>query len=416
MPDTRYERIDLSKLAFWERPMDEREAAFAELRERNPVSWQPPAETGLPPSDDASGFWALTLNADIREVSIHPEVFSSSTGGVMFEDVPAEILENSSSILSMDNPRHHKVRGLISSVFTPRRLKVIQEQIERQAHAIVSDLLGEDSGDFVSAVSARLPMWTLSEMVGIPEAQRQSATDSANAMVAWNDPEFIGDDNPLMVMFNSMVTLHGIASELCESRRATPQDDIVSALVQAEIDGEKLTDQEIAAFFVLLCVAGNDTTRQTTSHAIRALDQFPEQRNILIRDFDGVSGTAVDEFIRWASPVITFRRTALQDYEVGGQHISSGDKVVMFYPSGNRDERAFNDPRTFDVERTPNRHVGFGGGGMHYCLGAHVAKMQLSAIFRELLTQAPNLSVGEPERLASNFIDGIKRMPYHLNR
>jgi cytochrome P450 len=369
----------------------------------------------LMPDPDDPGFWALTRHADIRRVSRDHEVFSSSAeeyGGVMLDLMPPDVLEATSSILMMDNPRHSLIRRLISTAFTPRRIALIEDQIERQARQIVDDLVPLGEADFVSAVAARLPMWTVSEMVGIDESLREDVTRAADELVGWNDAEQVDvDGDNLMVMLNAMGTLHNAAFDLCEKRRAKPEDDLISALVAAEVEGKRLTDEDIAAFFCLICVAGNDTTRQTTSIAMKALCDFPDQRNLLVADFDAHIGTAVDEFVRWATPVMTFRRTARIDVEVGGQRVLAGDKLLLLYPSGNRDEAVFADPHSFDITRKDNDHVAFGGGGVHYCLGAHVAKVQLRTLFRELLTRVPDLTVGQPDYLASNFIHGIKRMP-----
>nr|WP_255497810.1 cytochrome P450 [Pseudonocardia sp. SID8383] len=207
------------------------------------------------------------------------------------------------------------------------------------------------------------------------------------------------------------MTLHTASFELSALRRESPADDLMTALVQAEVDGDALTDEEIAAFFVLLCVAGNDTTRQTSSHAILALDRNPGQKRLLTEEFDDRITPAVEEFVRWASPVLTFRRTATRDTEIRGQRIAEGERVVMFYHSGNRDDAVFADPHVFDITRAENPHVGFGGGGPHFCLGHHLARTQLRALFHQLLTRVPDLSVGEPEWLTGNFINGIKRLP-----
>lgn len=409
-----HDPIDISSQAFWARPPHVREESFAELRRDRPLSWHPPAETDLLPDPDAPGFWALVTQADIQAVSRDAETFASGQqyGGVMLEDVPEDMLEGAHSILAMDAPRHHRLRKVISSVFTPRRVRRIEEQIAEQARLIVDDLLAQPgSADFATAVSARLPMWTISQMIGIPESRRQEVADAANAMVGWNDPDFIGDGDPMAVLLGSLMTLHTMSFELSALRREEPADDVMTALVQAEVDGASLTDEEIAAFFVLLCVAGNDTTRQTASHAVLALDRDPDQRRLLAGEFDDRIGPAVEEFVRWASPVLTFRRTATRDTEIRGQRIAEGERVVMFYHSGNRDESVFTDPHVFDITRAENPHVGFGGGGPHFCLGSHLAKAQLRSLFAELLTRVPDLSVGEPEWLAGNFINGIKRLP-----
>ncbi|MET0449525.1 MAG: cytochrome P450 [Aeromicrobium sp.] len=409
-----HDPIDISSFAFWALPPDEREKSFAELRRDRPLSWHRPAETDLLPDPDDPGFWAIVKHADIVAVSRDAETFGSGQeyGGVMLEDVPEDLLEAAHSILAMDAPRHNKSRRVISSVFTPKRVRQIEEQIREQARSIVDDLVSTPGEtDFVTAVSARLPMWTISQMIGIPQEKRQEVADAANAMVGWNDPDYVGDGDAMSVLLNALMTLHTASFELSAARREEPTDDLMTALVQAEVEGVALTDEEIAAFFVLLCVAGNDTTRQTSSHAILALDRHPEQKQKLIEDFDGRIGGAVDEFVRWASPVLTFRRTARKDGEIRGQKIAEGEKVVMFYHSGNRDDEVFDAPEVFDISRESNPQIGFGGGGPHFCLGSHLARMQLSSLFGELLTRVPDLAVGEPQWLAGNFINGIKRLP-----
>ncbi len=412
-----HDPIDISSQAFWALPPDVREESFAELRRDRPLSWHRPAETELLPNPDDPGFWALVTHADIVAVSKDAETFASGRqyGGVMLEDAPEDVLEAAHSILAMDAPRHNRQRKVISSVFTPRRVRRIEEQIREQARSIVDDLLRRPGeADFVTAVSARLPMWTISEMIGIPPERRQEVADAANAMVGWNDPDYIGDGDPMGVLLNGLMTLHTASFELSGARREGPADDLMTALVQAEVDGDALTDEEIAAFFVLLCVAGNDTTRQTASHAALALDRHPEQRALLAGDFENRIGPAVEEFLRWATPVLTFRRTARRDTEIRGQRIADGEKVVMFYHSGNRDAAVFADPYAFDLTRDPNPHVAFGGGGPHFCLGSHLARTQLRSLFGELLDRVPDLSVGEPEWLAGNFINGIKRLPVEV--
>ncbi|MDN5915173.1 MAG: cytochrome P450 [Pseudonocardia sp.] len=409
-----HDPIDISSLSFWALPPDERERSFAELRRDRPLSWHRPAETELLPNPDDPGFWAIVKHDDIVAVSRDAETFGSGQeyGGVMLEDVPEDVLEAAHSILAMDAPRHNKSRRVIASVFTPKRVKQIEEQIREQARIIVDDLLATPGEtDFVTAVSARLPMWTVSQMIGIPLQKRQEVADAANAMVAWNDPDYVGDGDAMGVLLSALMTLHTASFELSAARREEPADDLMTALVQAEVEGVALTDEEIAAFFVLLCVAGNDTTRQTSSHAILALDRNPEQKRMLVEDFEGRIGGAIEEFVRWASPVLTFRRTARRDGEIRGQKIAEGEKVVMFYHSGNRDPDVFDDPDVVDITRDPNPQIGFGGGGPHFCLGSHLARMQLRSLFGELLTRVPDLQVGEPEWLAGNFINGIKRLP-----
>jgi cytochrome P450 len=325
------------------------------------------------------------------------------------------VLDAAQSFLAMDAPRHTLLRRLVNSAFTPRQVARIEGQIVAQAVAIVDDVVaGPAEFDVVAAVSKRLPMWTISDMMGVPPDARETVTKAADALVSWNDPEVLGTQQPLELLMNSLVTLHTNARALAEARRAVPADDLMTALVQAEVDGDRLTDDEICAFFVLLSVAGNDTTRNSISHGMSALSDRPDQRALLSGAFDEHIGTAVEEIVRWATPVMTFRRTATQDTEIAGQPITAGDKVVLFYNAANRDEAAFDHPERFDITRHPNEHVGFGGGGPHFCMGASLARRQLRAIFREVLLRLPDLELGGPELLVGNFIHGVTAMPARL--
>jgi cytochrome P450 len=252
---------------------------------------------------------------------------------------------------------------------------------------------------------------TIMRMLGAPPEDHERLVHHADAMIAWSDEEYRQGREPAAIIGEAIGVLHAAAAELATARRADPREDLITALVEAEVDGERLTDLDIASFFVLLSVAGNDTTRHTTSHAMRALCDFPDQRAALLNNLDEGMPTAVEEFVRWASPVMTFRRTATEDTELAGQAIAEGDKVVLFYPSANRDEDAFERADTFDVARDPNPHVGFGGGGPHYCMGAALARAQLRAIFTELLRAFPELEVGQPRYLVGNFVNGVAEMP-----
>lgn len=362
----------------------------------------------------------IAIQRPYDEINLSSRAFWSTTAadreqGVMFENVPVELLEASQSFLSMDPPRHTKIRKLVSAAFTPKQVKRIEDQIKANAKAIVRELAAAGSGaDFVRHCASQLPIRTLSDMVGIPESERAKVAHAADASVSWADPVYLDGRQPLDMIMEAQLYLHSVAFEMAERRRSAPSDDLMTNLVQAEIDGERLTDAEIAAFFVLLSVAGNDTTRQTTSHALKALTDFPEQRAWLLEDFDNRIGGAIEEFVRWASPVMTFRRTAVADFELNGQQISAGDKVVMFYASGNWDTEVFTSPDKFDLGRDPNPHVSFGGGGAHFCLGNQVAKAQLRALFNELLHQLPGIRAGEPEYLAGNFVHAVRAMPCYF--
>ncbi|GAA2055460.1 cytochrome P450 [Williamsia deligens] len=410
--DRTFHPDSISPISFWAGSAAEREATFARLRAQAPVSWHPPVEGGLM-TPEQPGVWAVARHADIAWVSKHPELFTSGQG-VMIEEVPEDMLEASMSFLAMDGKRHTTLRRLVSAAFTPRRVAAIADQIRRQAESIVDDLLAHPEGDFVSAVSKRLPMWTIYEMMGLPPELRETGAHHADGLVSWNDPDVAAGREPGEILAESLVTLLGLALDLVDARRAHPQDDLMTALVQAEVEGEQLTDDEIAAFFVLLSVAGNDTTRNTISLIARALQDHPEQRQLLVDDLDGVMPTAIEEFVRWATPVMTFRRTALVDTEIAGQPIRAGEWVLLLYPSGNRDADVFDDPDRFDLTRSPNPHLGFGGGGPHYCMGAFLAKTQLRELFGRLITRAPGLVLGEPEPLVGNFVHAVRSMPYTL--
>lgn len=403
----------ISELSFWALTAEEREETFKKLRAEAPISWHRPIEGALIPSEN-EGVWVVTSHELIQYVSKNPQLFCSGQGFQM-EEVPEDVNEAAGSFLGMDAPRHQILRRLVSSAFTPKRIKTIEDQIKRQAYDIVTNLLEHSEGDFVEVVSKRLPMWTINEMIGLDDInKRNEAAHHADGMVSWADEEVAAGREPGEVLNESLVSLLMIGMELAEERRNNPQDDLMTGLVNAEVDGQKLTDEEIGAFFVLLSVAGNDTTRNSISLSMRALQQFPEQKALLLEDFDGRIGTAIEEFVRWASPVMTFRRTATEDTVLGGQQIKAGDWVAMIYSSGNRDESVFEDADVFNILRDPNPHVGFGGGGPHFCMGNFVAKMQLREIFDNLLHRAPTLELGEPEYLVGNFVRAVKRMPYTI--
>jgi cytochrome P450 len=406
-----YDPIDLSSRAFWSTSAADREKAFAELRAERPISWHPPVEDALMHDPEDRGYWAVTRHADIVTVSRDSDVFLSGKG-VLFENVPEELLEASQSFLAMDPPRHTMLRKVVHAAFTPRQVRRIEDSIQSNARDIVTELRDAGTGaDFVELCAKELPIRTLSDMVGIPESERAQVAEAADAMVSWADPVFLDGRNPLELLVGSQMYMHQVAVALAADRRENPGDDLISSLVHAEVDGDRLTDAEVAAFFVLLAVAGNDTTRQTMSHAIKALTDFGDQRAWLAADFDDRIGGAVEEFVRWATPVMTFRRTAATDCRLGEQSIAEGEKVVMFYSSGNFDTDAFDSPGRFDLSRKPNPHLGFGGGGRHFCLGAHVARAQLRAIFGELLTELPDIEAGDPSYVPGNFIHGIRSLP-----
>jgi len=408
-----FDPVSLSPLAFWAQSADEREASFKILRDERPVSWQPPLEGSLMEAEQ-DGFWAVTRHADVVEVSKNPEVFCSGQG-VMIEEVPDDLLEAAQSFLAMDPPRHAALRRLVSVAFTPRQVAKVDQQIQQMAVQVVDDLLTNPEGDFVEQVSKRLPMWTIYEMIGLPDEYREEAAHHADGMVSWADPDVAAGREPGEVLNDSLIGLITIAFDMVAQRRADPRDDLMTNLVQAEVDGQRLTDEEIASFFVLLSVAGNDTTRNSTTLGMKALCDFPDQRKLLFDDVDGLITPAVEEIVRLATPVMTFRRTATRDVRMHGQQIREGDWVVTLYSSANRDEREFENPNVLDIARTPNRHVAFGGGGPHFCLGNMLARTQLRSLFSELVRRAPGLELGKPDYLVGNFVHAVKSVPYQLN-
>jgi cytochrome P450 len=410
MASTSEPQVDLGALDFWGRPAEERDRYFAWLREERPLSQHEPPEDilGLP-DQGRQPYWAVVRYEDVRAISRDPKTFCSGEG-TQFGDAPPEFLEASMSFLAMDAPRHTKLRGLVSSAFTPRQVARIENGIRANAKRIVEEAAPTGGGDFVELIAKRLPLVTISDMIGVPEADRERVVEAADLLVTTSDPEAFGDRAPIEVLGEALWTLTAFAKELAAHREQNPGDDLMTGLVQAEVDGERLTHDEIAAFFVLLSVAGNDTTRHTTSHAMRALTLNAREREKLLADPQATLPTAVEEFVRWASPVLTFRRTTTRPVELHGVELGAGEKIVLFYHSGNRDERAFADPWRFDVSRDPNRHLGFGGGGPHYCLGASLARTQLRSIFGEMMRVMPDIEADEPELLRSAFVAGVKRM------
>jgi cytochrome P450 len=412
MPGENSVTPNVSSLAFWSQPASARALTFAELRRSMPVSFQEPSDFGMVRSD--RGFWAVTRHEDVMHVSRSPDLFCSGQG-VGLGEVPVDLLELNASFLVMDAPRQTALRRVVSGAFTPKRVNQLQDRIQTEAWRIVDEFVEGGGGDVVQDFARKLPLWTISEMMGVPESMRSDLYSAAEAQMTAQDPEFAGDNNEkAMIAIEAGVTLHRIAAELLAERRTNPGDDILSTLVHSELDGQPLSDQMLGGIFVLFSTAGNDTTKTTTSHAVKSFADHPGQWELLVDDGD-ILGTAVEELVRTASPVIHFRRTATTDTTLGGSHIAEGDAVVMFYESANRDESVFSDPDRFDITRSPNPQVGFGGGGPHFCLGANLARAQLRSLFSRLAQRVSSFECGEPDYLVSNFINGIKRMPVKLS-
>lgn len=400
--------VDISSTTFWEQPHRIRDEAFAALRGTPGLTFHRPIELGSDP--DAPGFWAAVRHEDIRYVSRHPALFCSGRG-VGFSDIPAEYNEPFGSFLMTDAPRHTQLRGLISRAFTPRRVRTIEDQIHAYATVAVAEAVELGACELVDTLSMKVPLQTISEMLGVPGDRREELWDAANTLVNAQNPERMADeDDPFTAILGSAILLSTLGSEIAAQRRNDPRDDLLTSLVEAEVDGERLTDQEIGAFVVLLGVAGNDTTRNTISHGVAAFAEHPDQWDLLRSDPELHLPGAVEEIIRWSSPVLTFRRTATEDTHIGDQAVAEGDHVVMFYASGNRDERVFDDPWSFDITRHPNDHVAFGGGGPHFCLGANLARAQLRSVFGELAGRVTGFDAGAPKLLTNAFVHGIEAM------
>ncbi|HLX51085.1 MAG TPA: cytochrome P450 [Streptosporangiaceae bacterium] len=404
--------IDLSNSAFWGLPLAEREAAFAELRARpRPAFFREPDS---PFAQQGPGFYALVKHSDVTEASRHPEVFCSGRGATQVPDVPEEFNEYFGSMINMDDPRHARLRRIVSRSFTPKMIKKFEDDVQRTAEQVVSDLLETGPGDFVQHVAARLPLKIICDMMGISDTHYDMVLHNTNVILAGFDTDLISEDldEALGQIMTSAEELRALVTDLGSTREGNPTDDLVSALVNANIDGERLTTAELASFFILLVVAGNETTRNAISHALWLLTQHEDQRALLLSGLEERLPGAVEEIVRCASPVIFMRRTLTRDYTLNGADFAKDDKVILTYWAANRDESVFTDPGRFDITRHPNPHVGFGGPGPHFCLGAHLARREITVMLRELLSRVPDIrAAGEPDRLLSAFINGIKRLP-----
>ena len=379
---------------------------FEVLRQQDPLHW-----TEEP---DGPGFWSITKHADLQLVNRDAEGFSSEAKGVNIQEIDTErngaFDMRGQMMLMTDPPKHTRYRLLVNKGFTPRMIGLIEEHLRYRAELIVDSVIERGECDFVLDVAAELPLQAIAEIMGVPDADRHMIFDWTNRMIGADDPEY-GDADSHLDAQTAAAELYGYAAKLRVDRAEVPLDDIVTKLINAEINGDRLTDAEFEMFILLLAVAGNETTRNATAHGMHALMTNPDQYAKLVADPSLIT-SAIEEIVRWATPVMYFRRQAMRDVELRGKQIKAGDKVVMWHISANRDEEVFADPFRFDIERSPNDHVGFGGGGAHFCLGANLARSELRLIFHELVTRIPDMSLaGDPQRLRSNFIGGIKHMP-----
>jgi cholest-4-en-3-one 26-monooxygenase len=376
---------------------------LAELRASEPVHWvDVPGGTG---GFGDKGYWLVTKHADVKEVSKRSDIFGSSPDGAIPtwpQDMTRDAIDLQKAVLlNMDAPQHTRLRKIISRGFTPRAIGRLEDELRARAQKIAETAAAEGSGDFVEQVSCELPLQAIAELLGVPQDDRDKLFRWSNEMTAGEDPEY-ADVDPAISSFE----LIQYAMKMAEERAKNPTEDIVTKLIEADIDGEKLSDDEFGFFVVMLAVAGNETTRNSITHGMIAFSQHPQQWELYKKERPA---TAADEIIRWATPVSAFQRTALEDTELAGVKIKKGERVVMSYRSANFDDEVFENPHDFDILRDPNPHVGFGGTGAHYCIGANLARMTINLIFNAIADHMPDLKpIGDPERLKSGWLNGIK--------
>jgi cytochrome P450 len=397
---------------FWRMPLEDRMARFAELRELDAFLR---ASFDNPMSGLTETFWVTTRYAELVEISRRPEDFCSGQGAVSIPDMPAEALEFFGSFINMDDPRHARQRGIVSRSFTPRQLASVLDSVETICSEVIDGMCEQGEVDLVTALSQPFPLLVICDMMGIPRSEFKTVLDATNVILGAGDPDMLGGRDPMTAIFEAGMQLTMLMNELADERRKEPRDDLTSALVNAEGDEDILAPHEIAPFFILLAVAGNDTTRTAISRGMHLLSQHPDQRRLWQDDLEGVTATAVEEIVRVASPVTFMRRTATKATRVGDHDFDEGDKVVLLYGVANRDPREFEDPERFDVLRNPNNHVGFGGPGPHFCLGAHLARREVAVAFRQLFTRLPDIEVvGDAvplDAMGIPLVGGIKRLP-----
>jgi cholest-4-en-3-one 26-monooxygenase len=381
-------------------------AEFDELRKTAPIWWQaqPRGRDGF----DDEGHWVLTKHTDVKEVSRNSEVFSSYENTAIIRFSEAMTRDNIEMqrviLLNMDAPQHTRMRAIISRGFTPRAVNNLKDALTTRAKNIVQTALDSGEGDFVRDVACELPLQAIAELLGVPQEDRMKLFDWSNMMVSYDDPDFDPEDGQ-----TASYEMLSYFMEVAEQRKENPENDIVTKLVTADIDGQELTSDEFGFFTILLSVAGNETTRNAISHGMIAFMEHPDQWELYKKERPE---TTADEIVRWSTPVVSFQRTAKEDVELSGQLIKAGDRVGMYYAAANFDPEVFEDPYTFNILRDPNPHLGFGGTGAHYCIGANLARMEMNLIFNAIADVLPDLSLlGDPERLRSGWLNGIKKMP-----
>jgi cytochrome P450 len=398
---------------FWQQPLDTRMAEFAELRELGAFL---PIEFDNPMTGERESFKAVTRYAELMDISRRPLDFCSGQGATAIPDMPPEALEFFGSFINMDDPRHARQRGIVARSFTPKQLQGVLDSVATICTEVIDGFCEQGEADLVEVLSQPFPLLVICDMMGIPRSEFDTVLQATNVILGAGDPEMLGGtDDPMTAILGAGMQLIQLMNELADERRKNPKDDLTTALVHNEVGEDMLAPHEIGPFFILLAVAGNDTTRTAISHGMDLLHRNPDQRKIWTDDLEGVAASAVEEIVRVASPVTFMRRTATKDATVVDSEISEGDKLILFYGAANRDPRAFDDPERFDVLRTPNNHVGFGGPGPHFCLGAHLARREVNVAFRQLLSRLPDIELTGPpvplEPMGVPLVGGIKRLP-----
>jgi cytochrome P450 len=404
--------LTISDALFWRQPLAARMAHFAELRADGPFT---PCTFVNPMTGASDTFYSVTRYAEVVEISRRAGDFCSGKGSISIVDLPAEAMEFFGSFIVMDDPRHARQRGIVGRSFTPRRLQGVLDSVEAICTEVIDDMCEQGEVDLVQAISQPFPLLVICDMMGVPRSEFGTVLRATNVILGAGDPEMMGTDDAIGAMLTAGLELTALMNDLAEHRRGNPTDDLTSALVNAEVGEDMLAPHEIAPFFILLAVAGNDTTRTAATLGQMLLAEHPDQRAIWQADPDAVAPSAVEEIVRAASPVTFMRRTVTRDLTLSGQDFAEGDKVVLFYGAANRDPRVFTDPEGFDVRRDPNPHVGFGGPGPHFCLGAHLARRELSVLFRQLFARLPDLEVSGDaiplQAMGIPLVGGIKHLP-----
>ncbi len=405
--------LSIAEPRFWHQPLATRMAHFAELRAVGPFT---KATVRNPISGADDTFYAVTRYAELVDISRRPQDFCSGRGSIAIGDMPEKAMEFFGSFITMDDPRHARQRGIVSRSFTPRALQSVLDSVERICTEVIDDMCEKGEVDFVEAISAPFPLLVICDMMGIPRSEFTTVLNATNMILGAGDRDMLrGKTDIAAALLEAGIELTMLMNDVAEHRRVNPADDLTSALVHNDLGEEMLAPHEIAPFFILLAVAGNDTTRTATSLGMHLLAENPDQRGIWQADLERVAPSAVEEIVRVASPVTFMRRTVTRDLTLSGHEFVEGEKVVLFYGAANRDPRVFDDPEHFDITRDPNVHVGFGGPGPHFCLGAHLARRELSVMFRQLLSRLPDIEVtGDPvplQALGVPLVGGIKHLP-----